>query len=176
MLLHDDVVTDREPKPGSFSGRLRCQERIEHFFFYFKWNTRAVIPNADFHAIAKAGEPGLVHDFGQPLNIEEIAVPTPGPAARDLTRTDSSYCGCFRQLSGLFCNLATSQQFNVARRAIDPDENRALAPLRLLVLSPHLFNLNAGIVFVTLTRRRVTPWRPTAAAGRQVRSKSNFGT
>src|SRR5262245_60811760 len=54
MLLHDNVVTDREPKPGSFSGRLRCEERVEHLFFYFRWNTGAVIPNPDFHTIAKA--------------------------------------------------------------------------------------------------------------------------
>src|SRR5262245_48048922 len=54
MLLHNDVVIDGEPKPGSFSGRLRCEERVEHLFFYFGWNTRAVIPNPDFHTIAKA--------------------------------------------------------------------------------------------------------------------------
>src|SRR6516225_3271712 len=54
MLLHNDVVTDGEPKPGSFSSRLRCEERVEHLFFYFRWNTRAVIPNPDFHTIAKA--------------------------------------------------------------------------------------------------------------------------
>src|SRR5262245_58871930 len=54
MLLHNDVVTDGEPKPGSFSSRLRCEERVEHLFFYFWWNTGAVIPNPDFHTIAKA--------------------------------------------------------------------------------------------------------------------------
>src|SRR4030095_15830665 len=54
MLLHNDVVTDREPQPGSFSGRLRCEERVEHLFFYFRWNTRAVVANPDFHTIAKA--------------------------------------------------------------------------------------------------------------------------
>ena len=54
MLLHNDVVTDGEPEPGSFSGRLRCEERVEHLFFYVRWNTRAVIPNPDFHTIAKA--------------------------------------------------------------------------------------------------------------------------
>src|SRR5215471_17031234 len=54
MLFDDDVVTDGEAKPGSFSGRLRCEERIEHLFFYFRRNTRAVIPNPDFHTIAKA--------------------------------------------------------------------------------------------------------------------------
>src|SRR5512132_1859315 len=54
MLLHNDVVTDGEPKPGSLSGRLRCKERVEYLFFNFRWNTRAVIPNSDFHTIAKA--------------------------------------------------------------------------------------------------------------------------
>src|SRR5215471_1961288 len=54
MLLHNDVVTDGEAEPGSFSSRLRCEERVEHLFFYFRWNTRAVIPNPDFHTLAKA--------------------------------------------------------------------------------------------------------------------------
>src|SRR5262249_9147616 len=54
MLLHNDVVTDGEPKPGPFSGRLGGEERVEHLFFDFRWNTRAVIPNSDFHTIAKA--------------------------------------------------------------------------------------------------------------------------
>src|SRR4030095_16339426 len=54
MLFHNDVVTDGEPEPGSFSGRLRCEERVEHLLFYFRWNTRAVIANPDFHTIAKA--------------------------------------------------------------------------------------------------------------------------
>src|SRR5262245_57581965 len=58
MLLHNDVVTDGEPKPGSFSGRLRREERVEHLFFYFRRNTRAVIPNPDFHSIAKAAGRG----------------------------------------------------------------------------------------------------------------------
>src|SRR5215831_10764937 len=58
MLLHNDVVTDREPKPGSLSGRLRCEERVEYLFFYFRWNTCAVIPNPDFHMIAKASSRG----------------------------------------------------------------------------------------------------------------------
>src|SRR5262245_32705395 len=54
MLLDNDVVTDGEAEPGSFSGRLCCEERVEYFFFYFRWNTRAVIPNPDFHTVAKA--------------------------------------------------------------------------------------------------------------------------
>src|SRR5262245_41959125 len=54
MLLDNDVVTDGEPKPGPFAGRLRCEERVEHPFFYFGGNTRSVIPNPDFYTIAKA--------------------------------------------------------------------------------------------------------------------------
>src|SRR4030095_8409372 len=54
MLLDNDVVTDREPEPGSFSGRLCCEERVEHLFFHVGWNTRAVIPNPDFHPITEA--------------------------------------------------------------------------------------------------------------------------
>src|SRR5262249_5213182 len=54
MLLHDDVVTDGEAKPGSFPGGLRCEEWVEHLFLYFGWNTRAVIPDPDFHSIPKA--------------------------------------------------------------------------------------------------------------------------
>src|SRR5262245_30233876 len=54
MLFHNDVVTDGEPEPGSFSGRLRCEERVEDLFFYFGWNTHPVIANADFHTITKA--------------------------------------------------------------------------------------------------------------------------
>src|SRR6516162_7164660 len=63
MLLHNDVVTDGEPKPGSFSSRLRCEERVEHLFFYFRWNTRAVIPNPDFHTISKAAGRGRKGGF-----------------------------------------------------------------------------------------------------------------
>src|SRR4029453_5067250 len=54
MLLDDDVVTDGKPKPGSFSGRLRCEERVEHLLFYFRWDTGAVVPNLDFNTIPKA--------------------------------------------------------------------------------------------------------------------------
>src|SRR5262245_45253567 len=58
MLLHDDVVTDGEPKSGSFSGRLRCEERVEHLFFYFRWNTDAVVADPNFHLIAKTSRRG----------------------------------------------------------------------------------------------------------------------
>src|SRR5262249_15610281 len=58
MLFDNDIVTDGEPKPSSFSGRLGCEEGVEDLFFYFRWNTRAVIPNPDFHTIAKAAGRG----------------------------------------------------------------------------------------------------------------------
>src|SRR5262249_27263128 len=54
MLLDNYVVTDGEPKPGSFSGRFRCEERVEHLFFHFRCHTGPVVANPDFHAIAKA--------------------------------------------------------------------------------------------------------------------------
>ena len=53
MVLDNDVVTDGEPKPGSLSGWLRCEKGIEHLFFHFRWNTRAVVPNPDLHAVAE---------------------------------------------------------------------------------------------------------------------------
>src|SRR4030095_641422 len=58
MLLHYDVVTDGETKPGAFSGRLRCEERIEHFFFHVRWDAGAVVANPDFHTIAKTSRRG----------------------------------------------------------------------------------------------------------------------
>src|SRR5512132_3217431 len=53
MLLDDDIVTDGEPKPGTFSGRFRCEERVEHLFFHVRWNTAAVVPNLDFNTVPK---------------------------------------------------------------------------------------------------------------------------
>ena len=53
MLLHNDVVTDGEPKPGSFSGRLRCEERVEHLFFHVRRHAGAVVADSDFHTIAE---------------------------------------------------------------------------------------------------------------------------
>ena len=53
MLLHDDVVTDREAKPGAFSGGLRREERIKHLYLHVRRNTDAVIADADLHAVAE---------------------------------------------------------------------------------------------------------------------------
>src|SRR5689334_19115554 len=54
MLLHDDVVTDGEPKPRSLSSWLSRKERVEHLVLHLWWNAGAVVPDADFHAVAKA--------------------------------------------------------------------------------------------------------------------------
>ena len=53
MLLHDDVVADREAKAGAFSGRLSSEERVEHLFFHVSRDTDAIIADSDFHPIAK---------------------------------------------------------------------------------------------------------------------------
>src|SRR5262245_2414510 len=58
MLLHNDVVTDGEPKPGSFSSRLRCEEWVEHLVFHLGRDAGPVVPNPDFHSIAKAAGRG----------------------------------------------------------------------------------------------------------------------
>ena len=53
MLLHDDVVTNREAKASAFSGRLSCEEGVEHLLFYLWRNTGAVVANPNFHTIAE---------------------------------------------------------------------------------------------------------------------------
>src|SRR5262245_15504966 len=54
MLLDDNVVADGKAEAGSFSRRLRREERVEHLFFHVGWNTGAVVPNLDFHTVSKA--------------------------------------------------------------------------------------------------------------------------
>jgi hypothetical protein len=53
MLLHDDVVSDRQAKAGALSGRFGREERIEHLFPYFRRNARAVVANRDLYAVAE---------------------------------------------------------------------------------------------------------------------------
>ena len=53
VLLHDDVVADGEAKAGAFSGRLGCEERVEHLFFHVRRHSGAVVANSDFHTVAK---------------------------------------------------------------------------------------------------------------------------
>src|SRR5262245_19901328 len=53
MLLHNDVVTDGEPKPSSFSSGFRGEERVEHFFLDFRRNAGAVITNCYLDTITE---------------------------------------------------------------------------------------------------------------------------
>jgi hypothetical protein len=47
MLLDDDVVADGEAQPGTFAGRFRREERVEHLFFHVRWNTGAIVADPD---------------------------------------------------------------------------------------------------------------------------------
>ena len=53
MLLHDDVVSDRQAKAGALSGGLGREERIEHLFLHLGRNAGAVVANPDLHAVAE---------------------------------------------------------------------------------------------------------------------------
>src|SRR5262244_1350505 len=63
MLLHNDVVTDGEPKPGSFSGRLGCEERVEHLLFYFRRNSGAIVPDCYFDPVTEVLGAGSENGF-----------------------------------------------------------------------------------------------------------------
>jgi hypothetical protein len=54
MLLDDDVVADREAKPGAFASWLGCEERVEQFVFHLGRNAGAVVANPDLDAIPEA--------------------------------------------------------------------------------------------------------------------------
>src|SRR5215475_1354016 len=63
MLLHNDVVTDGEPKPGAFSRRLRCEERIEHLFLYVRKNTSTIVPDRYFDPVTEVLGAGSENGF-----------------------------------------------------------------------------------------------------------------
>src|SRR5262249_48363115 len=54
VLFHDDVVTDRKAKPGSFPSRLGGEEGIEYLLFKLLRDTGTVVADPDFHSIAQA--------------------------------------------------------------------------------------------------------------------------
>ena len=54
VLFHDDVVTHRQPKPGTFARWFGREERVEYFVFYFGWDTDAVVADANFDIVAEA--------------------------------------------------------------------------------------------------------------------------
>ena len=53
MLLHDDVVTDGEAKPGSFSGRFSSEERGKELLLHLWRNTCAVVADTDLLSLLK---------------------------------------------------------------------------------------------------------------------------
>src|SRR5262249_55675001 len=63
MLLHNDVVTDGEPEPGSFSGGFRCEEGIEHLFLNVKRNTSAIVPDCYFDPVTEVLGAGSENGF-----------------------------------------------------------------------------------------------------------------
>jgi hypothetical protein len=59
MLLDDDVVADGEAQPGTFAGRFRREERVEHLFFHVRWNTGAIVADPDFHNPPRHGSSSM---------------------------------------------------------------------------------------------------------------------
>ncbi len=51
MLLHDDVVADREPEAGTLACWLRREERIEQLFPYLGWDACAVVANSEADSV-----------------------------------------------------------------------------------------------------------------------------
>ena len=52
MLLGHDVIADREAESGAFTSRLGREERLKELVFDLRWDTDAVVADADFHCIA----------------------------------------------------------------------------------------------------------------------------
>ena len=52
MLLHDDVIADRQAQPGALSRRLRGKKGIENLVANFLGDAVAVVANADFDFVA----------------------------------------------------------------------------------------------------------------------------
>ena len=53
MLLHDDVMADREAETGTLASRLCRKERIEQLFPDLGRNAGAVVTYRDLHMITK---------------------------------------------------------------------------------------------------------------------------
>src|SRR6516225_4914536 len=50
VLLGDDLVADRQSKPGTLAGRLGREERLEQLVPVFRRNTDAIVAHPDFDA------------------------------------------------------------------------------------------------------------------------------
>ena len=53
MLLDDDIVTYGKTEASAFSGRLSCEERIEHLVLHVRLNPGAIVADPDLHTVAK---------------------------------------------------------------------------------------------------------------------------
>src|SRR5215471_17408110 len=53
VLLRDDLVADRQPKPGALAGRLGREERLEQLVPVFRRNTDAIVTHPDLDALAE---------------------------------------------------------------------------------------------------------------------------
>ena len=53
MLLHDDVVAERQAEAGPFAGRLGREERIEHLLLHLGRNAGAVVADPDLDPVAE---------------------------------------------------------------------------------------------------------------------------
>jgi hypothetical protein len=63
MLLDDDVVTNREPKPGALAGRFRRKKWIKHLIFHVSRNTAAIVANPNLNVVAEVLGRGSENGF-----------------------------------------------------------------------------------------------------------------
>ena len=73
MLLYDDVVAHRQPKPGAFPRGLGREERIEHLFPNVVGDSGAVVVNQDFDGLAEIFL-GVVQDWLKGLPLLRLAL------------------------------------------------------------------------------------------------------
>src|SRR5215471_1563901 len=53
MLLHYDVVAHGQPEPGTFTGRLCREERVENLLPDVRRNARTIVTDSDFDPVAE---------------------------------------------------------------------------------------------------------------------------
>ncbi len=90
MLFHDDVVTYRETKPCSFSGRLGRKERVEHLFLHLGRDTGPIIANSDLHGITEVPGSGAQHRFEAWISVLHFAFADCIETVRNQIQEDTS--------------------------------------------------------------------------------------
>src|SRR5204862_3030289 len=73
MLLDDDVVGHRQPKPRALAGRLGGEERVEHLFLHLGRDAGAVVADADFYRVAEIFRRGLQRRLKAGLAVLRVA-------------------------------------------------------------------------------------------------------